>query len=222
MAIVNEFPEINACGFDREFKGQIFKFAFDKEFTDIVDLFANVDCSSGSPTMRATHDLYNLCSDVIKASDITPKTKFLLKNLIWESESFLNNGPIPANHVVVPINYQQTDMRRENLQLLEGEPKNFKARDMPIVPDDLKDLLPFRFFPKVITLVRETRSAKNPLKLSVIFANKEIKKFICNFETVREVLDTKILPVLREQNPNWDAENDLYQRLIGEWCDYVV
>ena len=157
---------------------------------------------------------------LVSRADINAKKKYMLKNIVWEMIYKL--GPIPEGFIVVPINYQQMDMRRENMQLLEGEPKNFKARDMPIVPDDLKDLLPFRFFPKVITLVIETRNAKKPLTLSVFFANKEKKKFSCNLQTIREVLDTKILPVLREQNPNWDAENNLYQRLIGEWHDYVM
>ena len=188
------------------------KLLFDGEFLEQFERLPEIDFSGGVPCIPVTTPLKQLYPTLA----VTTR-KVNLKDLIWQY--MMGKGPVPADHTLVPINYQQHDVRAENLVLLQGTGKNHKARSgMPYAPTELKIALGFDYMPRDTSFITE----KGKYLLYTRAPDGQIIKIRSHPDSVGEAYTSKLLPILLACNPNFEADNAKYHRLLGEYEDFCA
>lgn len=191
---------------------------FDKKYKDQVDKLPNIDLSGNSPILISTQAIKNLFPDYISDADYKKKKKIPMKDIVWSV--YMNKGPIPEDHCIMPINYQHNDLREENLAILPGTAKNYKApTNYLIVPDGID--IGMKFLPKGVTISENSKSKSSPLELHARLPDKTIKRAYCSTETAKTVYTTQIVPFLIKANPNFEEDNAKYQKILDEYMKYT-
>ncbi|PNH01289.1 hypothetical protein TSOC_012839 [Tetrabaena socialis] len=190
---------------------------FDSAFVDAVANLPTCDVSGTSPIMVATRALRERYPGIVSEADVAAKKKILLKDIVWSS--FLGHPRKPDDATIVPLNYQQYDLRAENLLLLPGTSKEHKSPEgIPVIPEGLG--ISMRFWPRGVSLATAagtTQSKKSPWVLFVRVRGAKRSSFSCSATTVDTVLQEKVFPLLRMAADDFDTVNATYQRLLAEY-----
>ena len=190
---------------------------FDNIYEKIIRALPNIDFSGGSPMIPASTTLQSMFPNAISQLDVKAKKKILVKELVWRG--FFNKELIP-DHTIVPINYQQTDLRAENLRLLPGGPKSYKGIVKFKVPDEA--LMDDRFFPNGISLNQGSASKVNPWSLYYKTPSMEKRKnILCSPLNIQEAYN-KAKAIFAKELPNFEEDNVIFQRLVSEYDQYVA
>jgi hypothetical protein len=143
----------------------------------------------------------------------------LVKDFIWSI--LMKHGPIPENHCIIPLNYQQSDLRSENLRLVEGQGREYKGLEkIPVIPDNSG--ITMKFWPRNVTNTFIDNSSTSPYTIHVKLSDKSKKRITCSIGTMKARFENDVLPLLRDEYPNFDEENEIYQRLFGEYVKYTT
>ena len=184
-------PQIKAFGIKKGENVIIFDDIFEKQ----VHALPAIDFSGGQPVFPSTLPLQKCFPDIISDNDVKTKKKYLVKELVWRG--FLGKEILP-DHTIVPINYQQTDLRSDNLVLLPGSAKNFKGVQKFTVPEDIE--FEYKFFPNGVSLVQKSTSAINPWTLYIKTSSMDKRKSIlCSPKHFQECFN-KVKKMLIEDN----------------------
>lgn len=206
-------PEIKAFGIRKNGNVIIFDDVFEKQ----IRTLPAIDFSAGSPVCPSIQQLQDLFPQLITNQDVKTKKKYTVKELVWRG---LLNNEILHEHTIVPINYRQTDLRAENLVLLPGNPKNFKAVTNYKVPDDIQ--LDFKYWPSGISLIKESKSQTNPWTLYYKTPSMEKRKsMLCSKNTINECVK-KIIKMFTLDNPYFERENAKFQRLSFDYDTHAI
>ena len=183
---------------------------FDSEFSALVERLPEIDVSSGAPYFPVTQPLKALFPELAKAS----ARKINLKDVVWRF--MLGRGPVPDSHTLVPINYQQADVRAENLCLLPGTGKEHKSRvGIPRVPDGTADAVGMRFMPRNTSFMME----RGRYIMYTRGADGKTVTVRCAADAFETTFTNELLPLLRNMSPTFDADNVIFQRMLGEYVD---
>jgi hypothetical protein len=188
---------------------------FDARFKELIARLPACDVASGaSPTLPGTMPLHEQYPGVVSSDDVRTKRKFMLKDIVWTA--WLGREK-PEGHTVVPLNYQQCDLRAANLLLLPGGAKEHKGiEEIPAVPRELGLAADIRFWPRDVYFNMSERAVTSPWTFIVRGPQKTKKTFTCSSKTVAETFE-KVVAVLRDRDVEHDATYSLYQRLLGEY-----
>lgn len=205
------FPQHDAIGIAKAGKLVI----LDGAVKDIVSApdFPAVDVTGCSPVIPATAPLRKFFPSVVTEADVARKKKFLLKDLVW---SGLLRRPREEDTTIVPVNHQQFDVRAGNLMCLPGGPKSHKGPEAVPRIDPAYGIA-MRFWPRGVTLALSGgNSATSPWTFTVKTSG-GLKRFTCSDTTVREVFDKRVMELLRAQDVDFDAQNEVYQGLLDSY-----
>ncbi|PNH12581.1 hypothetical protein TSOC_000517 [Tetrabaena socialis] len=213
-----ELPQINCIAIVKLTNdGQRRIILFDDVFRDTVIRLPACDISGSSPVMVATKALKDQFPQMVSETDVAAKKKFQLKDLVWMNWL----GRIkPDDHTLVPLNYQQYDLRGENLVALPGASKEHKSPEgIPSVPESVN--IGMRFWPRGMSLATTAgRSKTSPWVLYVRGPDRR-NSFSCSPATVADVFRDKVLPLLAKLIPEFEESNALYQRLLATWVSAI-
>ena len=182
---------------------------FDDKFKDLLEKLPTFDVSGSTPVMVATNPLRQLFPDRVTLQDVATKRKFSMKEVVF---CFFNQGRLEDSQTIIPINYQQYDLRIDNLQVVVGNGKQHKSCEgIPHAPLDF----PMKYLPRSIGLV----NAKSKWTFYGRSEAKDMKKIDCQPENAATVFTQRVVPHLRTIIPEFDSQNDVYQRLLAEYVD---
>lgn len=183
---------------------------FDADFADIVERLPEIDVSSGTLYFPVTQPLKALFPELAKATS----RKITLKEVVWRF--MLGRGPVPDGHSLVPINYQQADVRAENLCLLPGIGKEHKSRvGIPYVPEGMAEAVGMRFMPRNTAVMME----RGRYIMYTRGADGKTITVRCAADAFATTFTNNLLPLLRNMNPAFDTDNVTFQRMLGEYVD---
>ena len=184
----------------------------DARFKDQLAKLPAYDMSGSSPVLPGTHALREIFPTIVSDADVRSKKKFMLKDLVWTG--WLGRDKLDG-HTVVPLNYQQYDLRAENLQLLPGAPKEHKSPEgVPFIARGLGiDML---FWPRNVSLALTSGGSRKSPWVLYVRGEGPRKSFACSEVSIREVFTESVLPLLRSRDPEFDAINATYQRLLRD------
>ena len=196
---IEMLPEINACAIVKD--GAKFKVLLDAELFDRMSSWGKIDTSCGTPRIGG-------------------QTRLNLKDIVWE----LYHGEPPASgYTVVPLNYQQFDLRSANMELRFGEGKSFKCPSNANIrlPDGCSSASVDgrQFMPLGVTF-----SGTDVLTFKELRADGTVKarRVIARPEDIGSTLRSKVLPKLRHSVAGYDERDALYQRLSAEFWHFGV
>jgi hypothetical protein len=189
------------------------KILFDAKFKDEINKLPAISFDTGPVLIHCS-------SEFLKKYEIYKgKKKILVKDFIWSI--LMKHGPIPENHCIIPLNYQQTDLRSENLCLAEGIGKEHKAPEkIPIIPENSG--ITMKFWPRNVTNGFTDNVSTSPYTIHVKLPDKSKKRFTCSIGTMKARFENDVLPLLRDEYPNFDEENEIYQRQVRENVKYTA
>ena len=192
---------------------------FDEAHESLVKKLPSIDVSGGTPFVYATQALKNAYKELgITLADVNRKKKIMVKDIVYMCFMGLEK---PEGYTIVPLDYQQYDLRSANLRALLGEPKMFKPPEViPLIPTEVPDLN-MRFWPRDVSLAMTGGgSAKSPWTLYVRSAAGK-KRFSCSATTIAKIFRDGVLPLLASEEEDFDAWNARYQQLLGQYVDIV-
>ena len=187
------------------------KVFFDQKFKDKIDTLPAIDLSSKSPVVPCTGPFLQ------KYPKFKNEKKLAIKEFIFIE---CMKQTIPDGYCVIPLNYQQTDMRSENLILAPGLGIHYKsANNIPYIPPESK--IEMKFWPRNITshITTTPASKASPYVIQLKYKdkNKALKKISCSLSTMKARFENELLPILRSEYENFDEENEKYQKLLDEY-----
>lgn len=189
------------------------KLLFDGQFYEQMLQLPEIDFSTAVPCLIVTALLKRLFPTLAVSTRKVP-----LRDIIWQF--MMGKGPVPLDHALVPINYQQLDVRAENLRLMPGTGKDHRSRSsIHRVPEYAVSEVGMKYMP------RDTSFGiyKNANVLFTRAPNGELIKIQRTPQSgVGSAFNNKLLPILRANNPNFDKDNALFQRLAGEYEDFCA
>ena len=160
-----------------------------------------------------------------------PMSKIHLYDVVYH---VLENNPVTPGFTVVPYNQIKRDVRYENLVYVRGEPKNYKPPTPVQIRANVDIGMPF--LPRGVTIFRpdaERQPTRFEFHVRVPMSflpengsappnSREVRpiKRVAYTDNARTVFDNTVLPSLRDADPQFDAKNAKYQRLIEEY--YVL
>jgi hypothetical protein len=190
----------------------------DSVLRDRIATLPKFDVSGSSPVLPVTVELRAALRGRPILEYIGNSKKLALKDMVWFE--LMGRGAIPDNHVVSPINYQQYDLRAENLILLPGEGKNYKSPARFEVPPVCAEVFGRRFMPRGLSV---SYPAKEGGIYTFIFNNASPALGRSKMPTGARsgVVDVmhKALAVMRESDKEFDARDEVYQRLLTDYVD---
>ena len=130
--------------------------------------------------------------------------KILLPEFVYH---ILEGHPVLPEHCIVPFDQVKHDVRAANLQQLPGEAKNYK-RPTSLVPLPGHDV-GMQFLPKGVVMFMDRDKAMFRV------ASRRIN--VPEAKDARAVFDSKVLPLLRQADPNFTLVNAKYQALLKAW-----
>jgi hypothetical protein len=211
-------PDLDSFALIKQYNGNDTRIVlFDNKYADIASLLPAMDVFGSAPYLTSTTQLHELFPAFVSKADVNAKKKFMVKDLIWCA---VLKREKPADHTVVPFNYRQYDLRVTNLRLLPGEPKNHKSPEGP--QDILEEYgLKCRFWPKTLSFSPTyAKTGKSPMAFLIRQASGR-KLFTCSETTLIDTFENKVLPYLRSNDDKFEENNDLFQKLHGEYEDLV-
>lgn len=209
-----DFPSVDAIGIVKTSNdNDVHVLIADAVFKEIFIKFPAVDLSDSSPIVSASFALQSIFPKIITDGDVKRKKKYLIKDLVWEG---LLGKLKPANHTIVPLNYQQFDVRADNLVCLPGGPKTYKSPEtIPEIPTEFE--LDMCFWPRGVSVYYSGGgSVGSPWVLNVKIDGTH-KRFTCGPTTIKHVFESRVLPLLR-CDPNFNEVNFTYQKMLQTFC----
>jgi hypothetical protein len=171
------------------------------------------DSSGASPYLNVTRGLAAEYPSLVGQKKVQLATFFY--------EHILGKGPVPEGKTVVPLNYKPFDIREANLILLDGESgkanKSPKTLEMPeAIADDPafeQYEATFRYMPRGVTMPSDgARGFKFQFgKGSLSSGTPSIS---APTRGVCAAFIDKVLPTMRDNDPNFDATNAVYQDMV--------
>jgi hypothetical protein len=188
------------------------KILFDAKFKDEIQKLPAFDLSGSSVIIPCT-------GPFLKNYPIYKNTKKLsVKDFVWSI--LMKNGPIPANNCIIPLNYQQFDLRSDNLRLVIGQGREYKGLEkIPVIPENSN--INMKYWPRNVTDCIDKRNAKVPYVIHIKLYDKSKKRLTCSIETMKARFENEVLPLLRSEYTNFDEENEIYQKLLDEYVTYT-
>jgi hypothetical protein len=177
------------------------------------------DVSGSAPVLPLTAELREALRGRPILANVGTANKVALKDVVWCE--LLGRCAIPADHVVAPLNYQQYDLRAENLVLLPGEGKNYKAPMRLEVPPACAGAFGRRFMPRGLSASYPAKAegGKHTLLFNQASPASGSRKMETGARaTVVDVM-RRALAVMREKDPEFDANDEVYQRLLADYVD---
>lgn len=205
-----DLPDFNAVAIVKK----EFVVLFDRQYTEIVRNLPSLEIDNKKVCRFAKSPLLSRAFpgfDLNTISDSEDKNKIVAKELVWGA---FFRRPIPNGFCITPKNYQQYDLREANLQLLPGKGSNFQAPGTFKVSSEYD--IGMRFWPKGVTLINTEKTKE----FSVKFEGQKTKPTWEKRGAIN-VFKSSVIPWLKEKDPLWDANNDEYQLLIGQYMDIV-
>jgi hypothetical protein len=181
------------------------------------------DVTGSSPYVPLTADFRRMLA---AANLPVSGNKVPLKDVVWTM--FLGRE-LPPGHTVAPLNFQQYDLRAENLVLLQGEAKNYRAParfELPAITTGCNNVMEgMRFMPRGLSAsVPKTSTAR----VCIVFNQSAGAAFGTSKIEIKNTASAvatglgQALAVLRKRDDGFDARNVLYQRLLGEYFDVAL
>ena len=155
----------------------------------------------------------------IDVSGISPtihvdRVKVNLKDFVW---THIFRKPIAAGHVIVPMNYQQYDLREENLVAMPGDVKTYRAPSSWVMPDGM---LGMRYVPRGISLSTPATG------FNIVFTNGTPSANKGKISTTKQAqllgAMKRAVEILRADDPSFDAKNEVFQRMAASYDDFVA
>lgn len=186
---------------------------FDTLVRSLVDTLPKVEVTGSSPRLHVSPDFRRtLKRHTLPA--VSASNKLLLKDYMW-TEAF-GNGAIPEGHSVVPLNFIQWDMRHENLVLVPGDGRNYRPPGRLEVPEGTRDVFGMPYVPRGLAFSTDKAGGTTVLFTQAGPAYGKPKITTCKSRTLSDAV-RHALKVMRECDPEFDARNALYQRLLGDY-----
>jgi hypothetical protein len=214
-----DVPDLDSVALIKQYNGDNTRIVlFDKKYEDIVFKIPAMDVSDSAPIMQATFALHELFPTLVSKRDVDIKKKFMVKDLVWCG---ILKREKPPGYTVVPLNYQQFDLRVDNLRVLLGEPKTHKSPEGPQdIPEEYG--LSLRFWPRSLSFsATYAKAGKSPMGFMCRLKDGKKKIFTCSSSTIVETFEKKTIPFLKTLDPDYDTINPLFQKLHGEYIDLV-
>jgi hypothetical protein len=179
------------------------------------------DVTGSSPYVALTADFRRMAAKLPAGANKVP-----LKDVVWTM--FLGRE-LPPGHTVAPLNFQQYDLRAENLVLLQGEAKNYRAParfELPAITTGCHDVMGgMRFMPRGLSAsLPKTATAR----VCIVFNQSAGAAFGTSKIEAKNTASAvatalgQALAVLRKRDVGFGARNVLYQRLLGEYFDIAL
>ena len=186
---------------------------YDVGFRHQIEGLPKFDVSGSNPTIPITTDLGRRLEGQQHLLAHARARKIALKDYVW---IVLMGRTIPEGHVIAPFNYQQYDVRAENLVMLPGEGKNYKSPVRLECPPGCEGM---RFMPRGMSVSLPKAAGGTAI---VGFNNaspaSECRK-IATGPKCGTLVDAIIkgLAIMRSKDADFDAKNAMYQRLLGDY-----
>ena len=188
--VVTHFPQYNATVLTKNDNSNI----FDTTFVPIVQRY----------TIDGTRISVN-------------KHKIQLTTFVWTQ---IKNMPVPIGSCIKPINGFTNDLRIENLEVFNGDPKSVQLPRNPFLTEKQKKLLGVENLPRYCFVNASRFNISGIVK-------RTLDKAFSTVAISKDRLDNYIIPLLRKwysdnnHIPDYDTDNVRYSNLYKSYVDII-
>lgn len=194
---------------------------FDLRLASAVETLPLWDTTGASPCLPVTTGLAR------QHPSLVGHRKVQLADFVWHV--LLGHPAPPPGFVVVPLNYQQYDLRAENLVLAEGATGKEYRRPKDVKPAEIlrpaMDAHGMTFMPRGVTMSADRGSYRFQFgKGSPAYGTSPIAAGKTAASVARAFFE-RVLPKMRDADPEFEGKNAAYQRMSSTYAvimQYIV